>query len=116
MSGESWKIRYGWPDVEKIMKDLHEKHRKDSLDDAERKKLKLYVKALNLISTNPKHNSLNTHEIRFLSQSYGIKIWQSYLKNNAPSAGRVFWCYGPGKREITICSFEPHPNQANTVG
>ena len=58
---------------------------------------------------NPKHPGLQTHEISVLTQKYGIKVWQSYLKNHTPAAGRVFWIYGPEPGEITICAIEHHP-------
>lgn len=38
-----------------------------------------------------------------------MKVWQSYLENNTPSAGRVYWVYYP-KGSITIIGIEPHPN------
>jgi len=31
------------------------------------------------------------------------------VENNTPSAGRIFWSYGPSKNEITISGYEPHP-------
>ncbi len=37
-------------------------------------------------------------------------MWQSYLENNTPSAGRLFWVYGPEKKDITIIGIEPHPD------
>ena len=45
-----------------------------------------------------------------MTKRYGIKVWQSYLENNKPAAGRVFWVYGPNKSDITIIGLEPHPN------
>src|SRR2546427_7869 len=41
--------------------------------------------------------------------SHGLKIFQSYLENNTPGAGRLFWAYGPEKGDITILAIEPHP-------
>ena len=46
-----------------------------------------------------------------LTQKYGIKIWQSYLENNTPAAGRIFWVYGPEKGKITIVGIEDHPQK-----
>ena len=37
-------------------------------------------------------------------------FWESYLENNKPAAGRIFWVYGPNKSDITIIGLEPHPN------
>ena len=39
-----------------------------------------------------------------------MKVWESYLENNTPAAGRLFWVYGPGRKDITIIGLEPHPN------
>ena len=39
----------------------------------------------------------------------GIKIFQSYLENNTPGAGRLFWAYGPRQGDITVLAIEPHP-------
>lgn len=30
-----------------------------------------------------------------------MKIFQSYLENNTPAAGRLFWAYGPDSGDIT---------------
>jgi len=38
-----------------------------------------------------------------------MKIFQSYLENRTPGAGRIFWAYGPDKGEITVLAIEPHP-------
>ena len=65
---------------------------------------------MKFISENPRHPGLQTHEIEALTKRYGRKVWQSYLENNTPAAGRVFWVYGPADNEITIIGLEPHPN------
>ena len=74
------------------------------------------VKTFNYLSQNPRHNSLNSHEIITLSQRYGIKVWQSYLENKIPSAGRMYWVYGPGKNQITVIGVEPHPEDKKNKG
>jgi hypothetical protein len=38
-----------------------------------------------------------------------VKIFQSYLENRAPAAGRIFWAYGPQQGDITVLAIEPHP-------
>jgi hypothetical protein len=45
-----------------------------------------------------------------------MKVWQSYLDNRTPAAGRLFWVYGPGKSEITIIGLEPHPEDKKRAG
>jgi hypothetical protein len=48
--------------------------------------------------------------ITSLTVRYGQKVWESYLENDTPKAGRIFWCYGPNKGSITIIGLEPHPD------
>jgi hypothetical protein len=45
-----------------------------------------------------------------------MKVWQSYLENNTPGAGRLYWVYGPGRLEITIIGLEPHPEDKKKDG
>jgi len=71
--------------------------------------MKTSFKALGYLAENPRHNSLASHEIDDLTRKYGLKIFQSYLENNTPSARRIFWAYGPDKRDITVLAIEPHP-------
>jgi hypothetical protein len=37
-------------------------------------------------------------------------VFEAYLENNTPAAGRVFWAYGPDKGDITNLGVEPHPD------
>ena len=72
-------------------------------------------KAMALLSSNPRHPGLHSHEITSLTARYGLKVWESYLENNTPRAGRIFWCYGPDQGSITIIGLEPHPeDKANS--
>jgi hypothetical protein len=68
-------------------------------------------KALRNLLNDPKHPSLNTHEYDSLVHPYDPKqkVWEAYAQNKTPGAYRVFWCYGPGKGEITIIAITPHP-------
>jgi len=45
-----------------------------------------------------------------------MKVWESYLENNVPAAGRIFWVYGPEKEDITIIGIEPHPEDKKSSG
>ena len=99
----------GIPEMEQLWLDLSARSTQGSLDKEEQKFFKKLVKALTYLADNPKHNSLASHEIDDLSRKHGVKIFQSYLENNTPSAGRIFWAYGPDKSDITILSIEPHP-------
>jgi len=80
----------------------------------EDKTYKLLRKAFRLISQNPKHPGLHTHEIDELTARYGIKVFQSYCENRNPRAMRLYWVYGPKKDYITIIGVEPHPNDAKS--
>lgn len=64
---------------------------------------------MKLIEKNPRHPGLHTHEIGVLSKKVGEKVLESYLENNTPKAGRIFWVYGPGKADITIIGWSQHP-------
>lgn len=67
------------------------------------------VKTLNLMKTNLRHLSLNTHEYRGIKGANGEKIFESYAQQNTAGAYRIFWYYGPEKRFITIMLIIPHP-------
>lgn len=104
-----FKIRMGQPEMEELWRDLSTRKREGKLGKEEERLFKKLVKTLALLGSNPEHNSLVSHEIADLSAKYGIKIFQSYLENNTPSAGRLFWAYGPEQGEITVLAIEPHP-------
>ena len=105
----AFNIRMGQPEMEALWNDLSMRAKARTLDKDEERFFKKFVKALGFLSVNPRHNSLATHEISDLSRKHGMKIFQSYLENNTPGAGRLFWAYGPDKRDITILAVEPHP-------
>lgn len=68
-------------------------------------------KAISLLRSNPKHPGLQTHEYAAIENPYDKKqkVFEAYAQNQTPGAYRVFWCYGPGKNEITINAITPHP-------
>ena len=68
-------------------------------------------KALQLLATDPRHPGLRTHEFRSLENPFDkdAKVFESYAQNRTPGAYRIFWCYGPGRGEITILAIPPHP-------
>ena len=68
-------------------------------------------KTLRLLETNPKHPGLPTHEFDSIEHPYDKKqkVFEAYAQNQTPGAYRIFWCYGPGKKEITIIAITPHP-------
>ncbi|MDC7127146.1 MAG: hypothetical protein PQJ46_16395 [Spirochaetales bacterium] len=102
-------IRMGVSEMEEFWNDLYLKSKNDTLKGKEKLLFKKLVKALKFLKHDPKYPGLHSHEISQLSNRYGIKVWQSYLENNTPSAGRIFWVYGPERTDITIIGIEPHP-------
>jgi hypothetical protein len=102
----------GVPDMEAFWNDLSARKQAGELHKARAKFFKKWVKALGYLSGNPRHNSLGSHEIEDLTRKHGIKIFQSYLENKTPAAGRMFWTYGPDQGDITILAVEPHPEDA----
>ena len=95
--------------MEAYWNDLAARRATNQLDADEQKFFKKLVKTLNYLSQNPRHNSLNSHEIDDLTRKFGLKIFQSYLENNTPAAGRLLGAYGPEQQDITVLAIEPHP-------
>ena len=102
-------IRMGIPEMDALWDDLTKKADNGLLKGDDKKLFKKLVKTFALLRQNPKHPGLKSHNIDELTKRYGFKVWQSYLENRKPSAGRLFWTYGPGRLEITIMGIEPHP-------
>ncbi len=73
------------------------------------KRLKAVRKALGLLETNPRHPGLNTHKFSSLKGPGGEEIFEVYAENKTPAAWRIFWYYGPDKKQITIIAITPHP-------
>ena len=107
-------IHMGVPEMEDLWNDLQVKVRTGTANKDEEKLYNLLGKALRLLSQNPRHPGLHTHDIDALTARYGMRVWQSYLQNDTPAAGRVFWVYGPDRQDITIIGLEPHPNDAKS--
>ena len=110
-----YQIRLGVPDMEALWNSLTETVRNGSAGTEDTRLYKLMGKAMRLLSQNPRHPGLHTHEISVLTARYGKKVWQSYLENNTPAAGRIFWVYGPDIGAITIIGLEPHPNDKSNA-
>ena len=68
-------------------------------------------KCLELLANNPRHPGLNTHEFHSLPHPYDPKqkVFEAYAQNRTPGAYRVFWCYGPGRGDITVVAITAHP-------
>jgi hypothetical protein len=111
-----FKIRMGIPEMKNLWDSLSNKNKVGTLSKSEAALYKRWSKALKFLSQNPRHRGLGSHDIDALSRRYGEKVWQSYLENDTPAAGRMFWVYGPGKAEITVIGLEPHPEDTKSAG
>ena len=109
-------IRMGVPEMEELWRHLTASVSAGTASKDESRLYKRLGKAMALLSINPRHPGLQTYDIDALTRRYGIKVWQSYLENNTPGAGRIFWAYGPGREEITVIGVEPHPEDKKSVG
>lgn len=105
-----FKIHMGEPEIKALWDDLIRRKKETLLNSDEDEFMGKWVKATHFLSHNPRHPSLNTHEIEDLSKKFGIKVFEAYLENNTSGARRMFWAYGPGKGDITILAVERHPN------
>ena len=108
-------IRMGIPEMEEFWEELETKADTGIATKDEIKLYKKIGKALVLLAKDPRYPGLNSHEISSLSVRYGQKVWESYLENRTPAAGRIFWTYGPGQGDITIVAIEPHPNDKSNA-
>ncbi len=103
-------IRMGIPEMKELWENLSKKVQDQTASKNEIKFFKKLVTCFKKLSSDPRYPGLSTHDIEALTQRYKQKVWQSYLENNKPAAGRIFWVYGPNKSDITIIGIEPHPN------
>jgi hypothetical protein len=78
--------------------------------------LKQVRKTLALLEANPRHPSLQTHKFRSLRGPNGEEVFEAYVQNQTPGAYRIFFYYGPDRREgkrriplLTIVAITPHP-------
>lgn len=76
---------------------------------ADAKRFKAVRKALAYLEVNPRHPGLNTHKFQAIEGPDGTEVFEAYAENNTPAAYRIFWCYGPDKKEITILAITAHP-------
>lgn len=108
----SYNIRMGIPEMAELWKRLQTSYRDGIINKKDAELYKKWGSALKKLAMDPFYPSLKSHEIEPLSKRYGIKVWQSYLENKKSGARRMFWVYGPDKKDITIIGLEPHPEDA----
>lgn len=97
------------PEAEEQLKSLESQPGKAGL-------LSQVRKTLGLMETNLRHPSLQTHKFHGLRGERGEEVFQAYVQQHTPGAYRVFFHYGPDRREgstrirrLTIVSILPHP-------
>ena len=73
------------------------------------KRLKAARKALGYLETTPRHPGLHTHKFNSLAGPSGEEVFEAYAESKTAAAYRIFWFFGPGKKEITIVAITPHP-------
>ena len=102
-------IRMGIPEMEDLWTRLQSEYRSGAISKKDTSLYKKWGKALKLLSDNPRHPGLRTHDTEELTERYGERVWQSYLENKTSGAMRMYWVYGPDQQSITIIDLEPHP-------
>jgi len=107
-------IHLGVPEMQELWADLQAKVKAGNAGKDESKLYKQLGKALSLLAQNPRHPGLQSHEVSALTARFGMKVWESYLENDTPKAGRIFWVYGPDQGDITVIGLEPHPNDGKS--
>lgn len=68
-------------------------------------------KTLKHLKANSRHPGLKTHPYSSLEHPWDDKqkVFEAYVQNKTTAAYRMFWCYGPNKKQITIITITAHP-------
>lgn len=74
-----------------------------------KKRYNAVKKALKLLSSNPRHPSLQAHQYYSIFGPNGEKVFEAYAEHNTPAAYRIFFYYGPERSKITVFAIVPHP-------
>ncbi len=109
-----FEVRMGIPEMRDLWNRLEAGARQGTLTAKEKTLAKKFAKAVKHLQANPFHPGLSSHEIDDLTKRYGQKVFESYLENNTPGAGRLFWVYGPERGQISMIGLEPHPEDAKS--
>ena len=73
-----------------------------------KKRYNAVKKALKLLSNNPRHPSLQTHQYYSISGPNREKVFEAYAEQDTPAAYRIFFYYGPKRWDITVFAVTPH--------
>lgn len=109
-------VRKGVPGILELWKRLLKGYKQNNLAADDRELFKRWAKAIDRLRDDPFYPGLKSHEITDLTRRAGRKVFQSYLENNTPAAGRMYWVYGPGEGEISVLGLEPHPEDRKSRG
>ena len=119
----SFTIRMGVPEMQEFWDDMRTRANTNNLDKAESKLWKKLAKTVLFLSSNPRHNSLESHEIDDLTRRYtkivgqAYRVWQSYLENQNPGSWKVILGrLNSGKGEITVIGLDSHPEDQKKSG
>jgi hypothetical protein len=108
-------VRQGVPEILELWKRLLKGYKLNPLDAEDRELFKKWSKAMAHLRENPFHPGLESHEIDALTPKLGRKVFQSYLENRTPAAGRLFWVYGPGLERSRSLAANPTRRIARAV-
>lgn len=116
-----FEIVAGLPEMDAEITRLSQGLTAGTLGKGEQRLARKLFKTIANLSRDPFHPGLQSHEIASLTARYNKpsdrkKLFASYLENNTPAAGRLFWVYGPTRGMITLVGLEPHPEDRKNAG
>lgn len=115
-SGAPFEVVPGVPGIRAEIDRLARGVRDGTLDADDRRLAGKLFKTIAHLSRDPFHPGLHSHEVSALTARFGARVFQSYLENRTPGAGRLYWTYGPARRMITLIGMEPHPEDDKRSG
>ena len=95
-------IHMGVPEMEEFWNSLAEKVISGKASKGEIKQYNLIGKALVLLANNPRHPSLQSHEIDVLTARYGTKVWCSYMQNHTQGQDVFSGSTGRNRRTLRL--------------
>lgn len=97
-----FEIHLGIPEMEELWNNLQKKHQDGTATKKEEKLRKQMGKAMALLSGNPRHPGLHSHEISSLTARYGQKVWQSYLENDVNDVLSVLVMFATKTQDLVV--------------
>lgn len=106
-------ILLGEPEIKDTWNKLFTDLKTKQISREDKQLLGKWSRAIERLKENPHDPALDTHEIEDLSKKFGAKVFQSYLENKTKSRPpyRLYWVYGPERKEITLIALIKHPNK-----